>query len=120
MYFLSLVPLLGEDGDTLVVSSRRGSVTVSARITDRSPIGTVFMSFAFPESTRTNDITSDAFDFITETPEFKACAVKIEKSVEQNSGWREAQRRIGLAGEAPSPTELRANSPDDEPVMADD
>ena len=37
------------------------------------------MSFAFPESTRTNALTSDAYDFITETPEFKACAVKIKK-----------------------------------------
>jgi predicted molibdopterin-dependent oxidoreductase YjgC len=37
------------------------------------------MSFAFPESTQTNRLTSDAYDFITETPEFKACAVRVEK-----------------------------------------
>ena len=35
------------------------------------------MSFAFPETTRTNNLTSDAVDFITETPEYKACAVKL-------------------------------------------
>jgi predicted molibdopterin-dependent oxidoreductase YjgC len=67
------------DEEVVRVSSRRGSVTVHAKITDRSPAGAVFMSFAFPQTTRTNDVTSDACDFITETPEFKACAVRVEK-----------------------------------------
>lgn len=68
-----------EDGERVLVASRRGKVEVPAKVTDRSPRGVVFMSFAFPELTRTNVLTNDAFDFITETPEFKACAVKIEK-----------------------------------------
>ena len=70
-----------ENGEMVRVSSRRGQVEVNAKVTDRSPRGAVFMSFAFPKLTRTNDLTNDAFDFITETPEFKACAVKIEKLV---------------------------------------
>ena len=94
------------DGDLLDVSSRRGKVTVSARVTERSPRGLVFMSFAFPEITRTNDVTSDAYDFITETPEFKVCAVKIAKSAYQDEDVRVAQRRIRLAGEVRQPTEL--------------
>ena len=94
------------DGDLLDVASRRGEVTVSARVTERSPRGLVFMSFAFPEFTRTNDVTSDAYDFITETPEFKACAVKISKSEHQDEEFRVAQRRIRLAGEVRQPTEL--------------
>jgi len=52
---------------------------VPVTITDKSPHGTIFMSFAFPDLTQTNRLTSDAYDFITETPEFKACAVRIEK-----------------------------------------
>ena len=88
-----------ENGDTLIVSSRRGTVQVAAMITERSPRGAIFMSFAFPELTRTNDITSDAYDFITETPEFKACAVKIEKSNIQNSYWKSTQKDVRLAGE---------------------
>ncbi|MDA1296728.1 MAG: hypothetical protein O3B04_01835 [Chloroflexi bacterium] len=99
-----------EDGDTLVVSSRRGSVTVAAKVTDRSPRGAVFMSFAFPELTRTNDVTSDAYDFITETPEFKACAVKIEKAAEQNLHWKSAQARVRLAGEVVMPTKLKRDA----------
>ena len=61
------------------VSSRRGTVKVPIKVTDKSPHGTVFMSFAFPELTQTNRLTSDAYDFITETPEFKACAIRIDK-----------------------------------------
>ena len=70
------------DGETVNVTSRRGSVEVPIKITDRSPYGTIFMSFAFPELTQTNRLTSDAYDFITETPEFKACAVRIDKLAE--------------------------------------
>jgi len=66
------------DGQLVTVSSRRGAVEVPVKITDMSPHGTVFMSFAFPELTQTNRLTSDAYDFITETPEFKACAVRID------------------------------------------
>ena len=67
------------EGEMIVVKSRRGEVEVPVTITDKSPHGTIFMSFAFPDLTQTNRLTSDAYDFITETPEFKACAVRIEK-----------------------------------------
>ncbi len=67
------------EGQMVRVSSRRGTVEVPIKVTDRSPHGTVFMSFAFPELTQTNRLTSDAYDFITETPEFKACAIRIDK-----------------------------------------
>ncbi len=94
------------DGDVLEVESRRGKVKVAARITDHSPRGLVFMSFAFPDTTRTNDVTSDAYDFITETPEYKVCAVRISKSPLQGTEYHEAQRKIRLAGEIAQPTEL--------------
>jgi predicted molibdopterin-dependent oxidoreductase YjgC len=67
------------EGQMVRVSSRRGTVKVPIKVTDKSPHGTVFMSFAFPELTQTNRLTSDAYDFITETPEFKACAIRIDK-----------------------------------------
>ncbi len=67
-----------EDGEMIRVSTRRGSLEVNAMVTDRSPVGAIFMSFAFPE-TPTNILTSDAYDFITETPEFKACAVRVQR-----------------------------------------
>lgn len=67
------------DGDAVDVVSRRGRVRVPVQVTDRSPEGVVFMSFHFPESAPTNLLTTDAFDPITETPEFKACAIRIER-----------------------------------------
>ncbi len=68
------------DGDKISVVSRRGRVDVQVKVTDRSPAGVVFMSFHYPNSTATNLLTTDAYDPITETPEFKACAIRIEKS----------------------------------------
>jgi predicted molibdopterin-dependent oxidoreductase YjgC len=39
----------------------------------------MFMSFAFPEETMTNDITNPDVDPITETPEFKVAAVEVTR-----------------------------------------
>lgn len=71
------------DGEEVEVVSRRGRVRVAVKITDRSPPGVVFMSFHFPGKTLTNLLTTDASDPITETPEFKACAVRIERLAEK-------------------------------------
>lgn len=67
------------DGEEVYVVSRRGRVRAPVKITERSPAGVVFMSFHFPEKVLTNVLTVDAYDPITETWEFKACAVRIEK-----------------------------------------
>jgi formate dehydrogenase major subunit len=66
------------EGETIRVSSRRGQVHVKARITDEVPPGMVWMSFHFRE-TCANWLTNPAFDPVSETAEYKACAVKIEK-----------------------------------------
>ncbi len=67
------------EGEEVAVISRRGRVRAPVKITNRSPVGVVFMSFHFPEMTLTNLLTTDVYDPITETPELKACAVCIEK-----------------------------------------
>lgn len=69
------------DGDCVWVVSRRGKIKSPVEITDRSPEGLVFMAFHSPE-TKTNLITSPACDPVTKTPEFKYCAVRIEKCTE--------------------------------------
>jgi formate dehydrogenase major subunit len=66
------------DGETIRVSSRRGSIDVKARVTDEVPDSMVWMAFHFRE-TNANWLTNPAVDPYTMTPEFKACAVKIEK-----------------------------------------
>ncbi|MDE2801745.1 MAG: hypothetical protein OXK21_02545, partial [Chloroflexota bacterium] len=55
------------------------SVRLNAIITDKSPEGVVFMTFHFPDGVLTNVLTTDAHDPVTETAEFKACAVKVAK-----------------------------------------
>jgi formate dehydrogenase major subunit len=66
------------DGDYVVVSSRRGSVKVKARVTGEIPAGLVWMAFHFRDG-NANWLTNNVFDPETKTAEYKACAVKIEK-----------------------------------------
>jgi predicted molibdopterin-dependent oxidoreductase YjgC len=65
------------DGRSVRVASRRGAVEAKASVTERSPEGTVFMSFHFSEA-RVNLITNPALDPVCKIPEYKVCAVKIE------------------------------------------
>lgn len=67
-----------EDGDIVKVSSRRGEMETRVKVTDISPKGVVFMTFHFGE-TPTNVLTNPAMDPVSHTPEFKVCAVKVEK-----------------------------------------
>jgi predicted molibdopterin-dependent oxidoreductase YjgC len=66
------------DGDWVVIASRRGSVSTRVKLTDASGRKTVFMPFHFFES-RANILTNPTFDPIAKIPEFKVCAVKIQK-----------------------------------------
>ncbi len=66
------------NGDLVEVTSRRGQVAAVARITRRSPPGAVFMTFHYAEAA-TNLLTIDAVDPTTKIPEYKVCAVKVEK-----------------------------------------
>ncbi len=67
-----------EDGDPVRVSSRRGEVSVKARVTDKVSHGLVFLTFHFPETAPVNQLTINAVDPRSGTAELKACAVKVE------------------------------------------
>ncbi len=67
-----------KDGDLIRVTSRRGSVTGRALLTDRSAPGMVFMTFHFAE-VPANVLTNDALDPVSKIPEFKVSAVAVEK-----------------------------------------
>ncbi len=66
-------------GERVQVVSRRGSVSVKAKITRQVPRGLVWMAFHFRENCA-NWLTNPVFDPITLTAEYKATAVRIEKS----------------------------------------
>jgi formate dehydrogenase major subunit len=65
------------DKDFVWVVSRRGRVRMRAWVTDRSPRGVVWSCFHFREA-NINIVTNNVFDPVTETAEYKACAVRIE------------------------------------------
>ncbi len=66
------------DGERISVKSRRGEVVVKARITNQVPKGLVWMAFHFREGCA-NWLTNPVYDPITQTAEYKACAVRIDK-----------------------------------------
>ena len=66
------------DGEMVKVISRRGEVVARAKVTEASPVGVVFMTFHFAESPA-NLLTNPAVDPVAKIPEFKVCAVRIER-----------------------------------------
>ena len=65
------------DGQMLTVSSRRGSISLKARVSDRPAEGMVFIPFHYKEAAA-NILTNNELDPICKIPELKVCAVKIE------------------------------------------
>ncbi|MDT8273700.1 MAG: molybdopterin dinucleotide binding domain-containing protein, partial [Desulfomonilia bacterium] len=66
-------------GQKLKISSRRGSIEVFAEVNDRCDEGVVFIPFHFTEAA-VNRITNPVFDPVANIPEYKVCAVNIEKA----------------------------------------
>ncbi len=67
-------------GDLVKVSSRRGEVVFPADINGRTVPnrGNIFIPF-YDETRLVNEITLDQYDPISKEPDYKKCAVKIEK-----------------------------------------
>ncbi len=66
------------DGDWVTVKSRRGSITTRAWVTDRTEPDVVFVPFHFAEAAA-NELTNKALDPQAKIPEYKVCAVDVEK-----------------------------------------
>jgi formate dehydrogenase alpha subunit len=66
-------------GDTVNLSTRRGEIQIPARISHKVEPGLLFVPFHFAENSA-NILTNSAFDPIAKIPEYKVCAVKIEKT----------------------------------------
>ncbi len=67
------------DGSLVIIKSKKGTVTLNAKISDRVMSGVVATTFHFPEL-KTNVLTSEYADWSTETPEYKVTAVSINKA----------------------------------------
>jgi len=70
------------EGQTVKVTSRRGSVDVRVRVVKGLRRGLVFMAFHAPDEVDVNQLTIDTWDPKSGTAEFKATAVRIEKIAE--------------------------------------
>ncbi len=66
------------DRDWIVISSRRGQVRARVRVTPRVEPGIIFMTFHYAQALG-NVLTNPAFDPVAKIPEFKVCAVRVEK-----------------------------------------
>ena len=67
------------EGELARISSRRGSILSRVQLTERIGKGVVFIPFHFAESAA-NMLTNAALDPIAKIPEYKVCAVKLEKA----------------------------------------
>ncbi|WP_436776937.1 molybdopterin oxidoreductase family protein [Yinghuangia sp. YIM S09857] len=68
------------EGDLLAVTSRRGRAEAPARVTASIRSDTVFMPFHWAGAGRANSLTNPALDPTSRMPEFKVCAVRVERA----------------------------------------
>ncbi len=66
-------------GDPVRVTSARGSVVAGADVTDAIRPDTVFLPFHWAGELSANLLTNDATDPVSGMPEFKVCAVSLER-----------------------------------------
>jgi formate dehydrogenase major subunit len=66
------------EGDYVRITSRRGSIELRARVSHRDTPGTCFVPFHFREAAA-NLLTIDEIDPFGKIPEFKFCAVRVER-----------------------------------------
>jgi formate dehydrogenase alpha subunit len=79
-----------KDNEEARITSRRGEVVSKVMLTDIVDRGMIFMSFHFMEA-NANVLTNPALDPICKIPEFKVCAVRVERA--------EPENRVAVAGD---------------------
>lgn len=67
------------NGDAVRLETRRGALTLPARVGDVCRPGLVFTPF-YDAKKLVNELTVDAIDDISKQPEFKICAVRVTKA----------------------------------------
>ena len=66
-------------GEKLTITTRRGTITLTARVDDKIPDGMVFVPFAYAEAAA-NLLTNPALDPYGKIPEFKYAACRLERA----------------------------------------
>jgi len=68
------------DGDLVALETRRGRAIFRARLTDGVVRGTVFVPFHWAGLSGANSLTDTRLDPTSRMPDFKACAVRLERA----------------------------------------
>ncbi|GEL20070.1 formate dehydrogenase subunit alpha [Pseudonocardia asaccharolytica] len=86
------------DGDMVSLTSRVGSTTLRALVSDRMPVGVCYTTFHHPV-TGANVVTTENTDWATGCPEYKVTAVQVSLSMTPgHSAADEARQPISVAG----------------------
>jgi len=105
-----------DEGDVTVITSRRGEVSVKAKISPQIKRGVVFLPMHWGkilgnDLNRVNNLTSDQVDPVSKEPDFKYCAVNVVK-------YKKPFQRIVVVGAGAGAygfvKSYRALNPDDE------
>jgi formate dehydrogenase major subunit len=75
---LDLAAMGAKPGEVVTVESRRGKISLYARMDEGTPRGAVFIPFCYYEAAA-NMLTNPALDPFGKIPEFKYCAVKVSR-----------------------------------------
>lgn len=67
-----------EEKETVLISSRRGSLKIRTKITERSQVGTISVPYHFAEAP-INNLTLNSLDRLSRSPQYKICSIKVEK-----------------------------------------
>ena len=89
-------------GDRVSLTSRKGDITLEAKITERVQPGVVYTTFHDPE-TGANVVTTEYSDWATSCPEYKVTAVQVAPAVHR-SKWQEGfEKRASEQGKILEP-----------------
>jgi formate dehydrogenase alpha subunit len=79
------------DGDEVVISSRRGEMTAVVYVTEAQRQGEVFVPFVRLAEHAANWLTNNVYDPKSRIPEYKVCAVRLDKPGDARA-WRRGRR----------------------------
>jgi formate dehydrogenase major subunit len=86
-----------KNGDRVSLSSRKGDISLEAKITERVQPGVVYTTFHDPE-TGANVVTTEYSDWATNCPEYKVTAVQVAPAVHRSKWQHEFEERAKVQG----------------------
>jgi len=86
-----------KDGDRVSLSSRKGDITLSVKITEKVQPGVVYTTFHDPE-TGANVVTTEYSDWATDCPEYKVTAVQVMPAEYQSKWQNQFKKRAEKQG----------------------